>query len=461
MTVPAPKQLHPEVEPLIRAAEEACAMAKRFGADGVEAVVRAGSELSVKIRLGEIELLQEASSKAMGLRIFRDHRVALTYTSDFSPAGIERFVRDSVDLAKLAEPDELNELPDTAELAKSQPDLDLYDPNVLTVDAKRAMEQCRAGEKAAQGYSDKITNSEGATYSRNVGASAFATSGGFRGGYRGSYQSLVVEPIADDADGKKRNGSWWTGHRFLEKLEDAEAVGKEAARRTVAKLGAGKIETGDLPIVFDVDSARSIMGLILSVISGGSIYRKSSYLIDREGTPVASSLVSIVDDPLIPRASGSRPYDGDGLAARKNSIIEAGVLKTYLLDVYSARKLGRKSNGCAGRGVGGSPHVSSSNFIMANGSSTKEAIIAGVSRGLYVTSMMGFGFNAVTGDFSRGAEGFLIENGKLGRPVGEVTISANLDDILKRIDAVGNDLDLRSSTACPTLRVSHMTVAGL
>lgn len=455
------KPLHPDVEPLIRTAEEACAMAKRFGADGVEAVVRAGSELSVKVRLGEVELLQEASSKAMGLRVFRDRRVALTYTSDFSPAGIERFVRDSVDLAKLAEPDELNELPDSAELAKDLPDLDLYDPSTLSVDAKRALEQCRAGEAAAQAFSDKITNSEGASYSRNVGASAFATSGGFRGGYRGTYSSLVVEPIADDADGKKRNGSWWTGNRFLDRLEDAASVGREAARRTIAKLGADKIETGELPIVFDADAGRGILGLILGVVSGGAIYRKSSYLIDREGTQVASALVSVTDDPLIPRASGSRPYDGDGLASRKNVIIDGGVLRTYLLDVYSARKLNRKSNGCAGRGVGGSPHVSSSNFIMAKGTSTKDQVIGGVTRGLYVTSMMGFGFNPVTGDFSRGAEGFLIENGKLGRPVGEVTISANLDDILKRIDAVGDDLVLRSSSACPTFRVSHMTVAGL
>ncbi len=460
MTIPRPKQLHPEVEPIIRSAEEVCALARKFGADGAEAVVRTGSELSVKIRLGEIELLQEASSRALGLRVFRDKRVALTYTSDFTPAGIERFVRDSVDLAKLAEPDDLNELPDPADLATTQPDLDLYDTHTLDVDAAEALKRCREGEAAARGYSDKITNSDGATYGRVTGASAFASSAGFRGGYRGTYQSLVVEPIADDADGKKRNGYWWTGHRFLSELEDPAGVGAEAARRTIAKLGADKIETGDLPIVFDRDAARAILGLLLGVISGGAIYRKSSYLLGREGTQVASPLVNLSDDPLIPRAPGSRPYDGDGLASRKNIVVEDGILKTYLLDTYSARKLGRKSNGCASRGVGGSPHVSSSNFLMPNGKTPKDDLIKGVSRGLYVTSMMGFGFNAVTGDFSRGAEGFLIENGKLGRPVGEITISANLDDILKRIDAIGDDLDIRSSTACPTLRVSSMTVAG-
>jgi PmbA protein len=449
-----------DVEALRRYAEKACALAKQHGANGAEAVVRGGSELSVKVRLGEIELLQEAASKALGLRVFRDHRAAVTYTSDFSPEALDRFVRDSVELAQLAEPDELNELPDAAELAKKIPELELYDERTATVDAKQAIERCRAGEAAARAYSDKVTNSDGASYSRTVGASAFANTIGFSGAYRGSYQSLVVEPIADDADGKKRTGYWWTGHRFLDRLEDAEAVGREAARRTVAKLGADKIETGELPIVFDPDAGRGIVGLLLGCISGGAIYRKASYLLGREGTEVASPLVHVADDPLIPRAPGSRPYDGDGLPTRKNVVVEAGVLRTYLLDVYSARKLSRKSNGCASRGVGGSPHVGSSNFIMAAGTTKKDEVVRSVSRGLYVTSMMGFGFNAVTGDFSRGAEGFLIENGKLGRPVGEITISANVDDILKRIDLVGDDLDLRSSTACPTFRVSRMTVAG-
>jgi PmbA protein len=460
MTVPAKKLLHPEVAPMVRAAEEACALAKKHGADAAEVVVRSGSELSVKVRKGEIELLQEASSKALGLRVFRDHRVALTYTSDFTPAAIDRFVADSVELARLAEPDELNELPDPSELATTFPDLDLYDEHALSVDAKHAIERCRVGEAAARAASEKITNTDGASYSRVVGAGALATTGGFAAGSRSSYQSLVVEPMCEDKDGKLRNGYWWTGHRFLDQLEDAEAVGREATRRTIAKLGADKIDTGELPIVFDPDAGRSILGLILGVASGGAIYRKSSYLVDREGSDVASKLVHLTDDPLIKRGPGSRPYDGDGLASRKNIIVDDGVLKTYLLDVYSARKLGRKSNGCASRGVGGSPHVSSSNFVMRAGTTPKADLLKGITRGLYVNSMMGFGFNAVTGDFSRGAEGFLIENGKLGRPVGEVTISANLDDILKRIDAVGDDLDSRSSTICPSFRVSRMTVAG-
>jgi PmbA protein len=292
------------------------------------------------------------------------------------------------------------------------------------------------------------------------GATALASSDGFAGGVAGTYQSLVVEPICDDADGKKRNGMWWTGDRFLHRLETPEAVGEKAARLTVAKLGAQKIKTGEMPVVFDPEAGRALLRLLFSVVAGGAVYRKSSYLLDREGTAVSSPLVTVVDDPLIPRGPGSRPFDGDGLPARKNVVVEAGVLRTYLLDTYSARKLSRTSNGCAGRSVGGAPHVSSSNLILQAGKDAPHAIRASVGRGLYVTEMMGFGFNPVTGDFSRGAAGHLIENGELTQPVAEVTVSANFDDLWKWIDAVGNDLDLRTSTACPTFRVAKMMVAG-
>ena len=445
---------------LQKIAERACELARKHGADAAEAQAQGGAELSCKIRMGEPELLQEASSKALGLRVFRDHRVALTYTSDLSEAALDRFVVDSVDLARLTEPDELNELPPVEELATAQPDLDLFDPQAVATRAKDALDMCRRAEAAALAFSPKITNSDGASYSRVIGGSAFANSAGFSGSFRGTYQSIVVEPMCDDADGKKRNGFWWTANRFAAALQDPEEVGREAARRTVAKLGAEKIDTGALPIVFDPESGRALLRLLFGVISGGAIYRKSSYLLDREGTVVASPLVTVVDDPLIPRAPGSRPYDGDGLASRRNLVVENGVLKTYLFDTYSARKMGRRSNGCAGRGVGGSPHVTSSNFILQKGVTPPEEILAGVERGLYVTEMMGFGFNAVTGDFSRGAGGFLIEKGKLTQPVTEVTVSANFDELLKSIDAVGTDLDLRTSTACPTFRVSSMMVAG-
>lgn len=452
------------VAELVDVAKNVVRMCEQAGADAAEVLVRDGSELTVKIRMGQPELVQEAGSRAVGLRVFKHGRRAVTYTSDLRSRSLESFVAESVALAALAEPDEHGRLPDPDELARELPELDLYDEAVARVDAAWAMKQCIAGEKAALGFDKRVTNSEGATWSRTVGATAFATSGGFAGGYRGSYASFYVEPLCDDptdpANPKKRNGYWWTADRFLERLEDPEAIGKEAARRTVATLGSKKIATQECPIVFDPEVGRSIVGTVFSVANGSAFWRKSTYMLDREGTQVASKLVTIVDDPLIPRAPGSRPFDGDGLPTRKNMLVRDGVLETVLCDVYSARKLGRKSTGSAGRGVGGNPGPTTSNLILSPGTGTRAELLKDTGRGLYVTSMMGFGFNPVTGDFSRGAQGFWIEDGELTFPVSEITVSCNFDDLLKRIDRVAEDLDMRSSTACATFRVSHMTVAG-
>ena len=221
-----------------------------------------------------------------------------------------------------------------------------------------------------------------------------------------------------------------------------------------------KLPTQELPVVFDPDAARSILGLFAGCVLGGAIWRKSSYLLDRVGTQVASDLVDILDDPLVPRAPGSRPFDGEGLLSRKNLVVEKGVLKTYLLDSYSARKLGLESTASAGRSPSGAVSSSASNLILNPGSMTPEELLSGTEHGLYVTGMMGFGFNGVTGDFSRGATGFLIRGGELTDPVSEVTISLNLNDLFHRIDAVANDLEHRTAITAPTFRVSSMTLAG-
>jgi PmbA protein len=453
------------VKELCDAAQLTVELAKKAGADHAEVIVRDGSELTAKVRLGEPELVQEAGSRALGLRVLVGARRAVTYTSDLRRDAIEALCAESVALAQLAEPDEYALPPDPALLAKGPlPELDLYDPAVAEVDAAWALREAKAGEAAARRHDKRVTNSEGATWSRVLGATAFATSGGFVGGYRGSYASFVVEPLCDDetdpANPKKRNGYWWTASRFLTQLDPAESVGIEAARRTVATMGSGKVPTCECAIVFDPEVARSIVGTIFSVANGAAFWRKSSYLVGKEGELIASPLVTITDDPLIARAPGSRPFDGDGLAVKKNMVVEKGVLAPVLCDVYSARKLGRSSTSSAGRGIGGNPGPTTSNLIMQAGAISRDELVKSTDRGLYVTALMGFGFNPVTGDFSRGAQGFWIENGELGRPVSEVTIAANFDQILKRIDAVANDLELRSTTSAPTFRVSHMTLAG-
>jgi PmbA protein len=452
---------------LSRLVEEVAERAIAAGAHAAEAVVGSGSRLHVKVRAGQPELITEAQSKSLGLRVLRDHCSALTYTSDFSAEGLRVFIENAVAMCRLSEPDPLNELPGRDELVPkgtALPDLGLWDDRTPTLDADYAMAQARACEAAALAVSDKLRPDHGASFSRHTGQSAFACAdpGGvlFVGATRGTSQYLAVSVLCDDRDGKKRSGSQYTSNRFVAGLSSPEEVGKTAGQRALAKLGAEKIATCELPVIFEPEEAQSLLGQLAQLVSGGAIYRKQSYLTDHEGQLIASPLCNIVDDPLIPGAAGSRPFDGEGLLARRNVIVENGVLRTYLLDTYSARKLGRKSNGCAGRSGAGSPHVTTSNFILSPGDVPPEALYRDLPRALYVTEMMGFGFNPVTGDFSRGASGFLIENGVRTQPVSEVTISANFDDLLKRIDGLGNDLDRRGSVMAPTLRVSRMTVAG-
>jgi PmbA protein len=432
------------------------------GADVAEAGVHGGSHLSVKVRMGEPELVEEAGSRALGLRVMVGQRVASTYTSDLSEAGQRTLIEDALELARLSESDEFAGPPDPSELSsRSQwADLETFDEGVSQISADEALSRALRGERAALDFDPRITNSEGASFTRARGVSALVTSGGFAGSDYGTYASIVVNPVADDEDGKKRSGYHWSASRHYADLEDSEAVGEEAARRTIAQLGAKKLPTQELPVIFDKDTARSILGLFAGCVLGGPIWRKSSYLVDRVGTRVASDLVDIVDDPLLPRAPGSRAFDGEGLLSRRNVVVEAGVLKTYLMDTYSARKLGLTSTGSASRSPSGGIFASTSNLILKANIQSRDELIADTKHGLYVTGMMGFGFNAVTGDFSRGASGFLIQDGELSHPVSEVTISLNLDQLLQRIDAVADDLDQRTAIASPTFRVSSMTLAG-
>jgi PmbA protein len=436
--------------------------ARAAGADVAEASVSEGRHLSAKVRLGEPELLEEAGSKSVGLRVLRGQQVAVTSTSDLTSAGLERLVQDAIELADLSQPDAFAGPPDPALLstAAQHVDLDLFDDSVDSIDGARALDMAKRAEGVALRSDKRLTNSEGASVSRQSGASALCTSGGFCAAMRGTYVSIVVNPVADDEDGKKRSGYYWSARRHLSELESPEAVGEEAARRTLAKLGSRKLDTQECAVVFEPAAARSIIGLLAGCITGGAVWRKSSYLTEREGQTIASELVSLVDDPLIPRAPGSRAFDGEGLLSRRNVVVGRGKLERFLLDSYSARKLQKQSTASASRGGGGGVGASTSNFFLEPGKQTAEQLLKSTERALYVTDMMGFGFNAVTGDFSRGAAGFWIERGERIFPVSEVTISLNLDDLLKRIDAVADDLEHLTSVCAPTFRVSAMTIAG-
>ena len=449
-----------ESRELLKLAAEVVERARRAGADVAEASARGGSDLSTRVRMGKPELVEEAGHHSISLRVIREHRVALTSTSDLSARGIERCVADALMLAELSEADPFAGPADPSLLAQPPfPDLDLFDEGLFRVDADRAIEQALIAEQAAFDFDPRIKLSEGATFSRSNSTSAIVLSSGFQAALRGSYASLTVAPVVEDEGGKKRRGHYWSATRHQSELEDPKFVGEEAARRTLAKLNPRKVPTQETTVIFDTDVSRSIIGAFVGCVLGGSVWRKSSYLTAREGTEVASSGVTLIDDPLIPRAPGSRPFDGEGLPSRKNVVVEAGVLKTFLLDSYSARKLQRASTGSAARG-GGSVAASTSNLIMQPGTLSREELIASTPSGLYVTEMMGFGFNAMTSDFSRGAAGFWIENGKFAFPVSEITISSTLDAMLKGIDGIANDLRLLTSIASPTFRTARMTISG-
>ncbi|MDH5670832.1 MAG: TldD/PmbA family protein [Myxococcales bacterium] len=431
------------------------------GADVAEVSVGEGRHLTAQVRLGEKEVLEEAGSRGLSLRVMRGQQVAVASTSDFREVGLARVVEDALELAALSQADPFAGAPDRELLseARQHAELDLHDPRVEAIDGAQALEMAMEAEGAALALDKRIGNSDGASVTRQAGSSVLVTSGGFKGSQSGTYISIVVNPVAADGDGKMRAGYHFNARRHVADLLEPRAVGEEAAVRTLAKLGARKLETQQMPVIFDPQSGRAILGLLAGCITGGAIWRKSSYLAERMGTQVASPLVSIEDDPLIARAPGSRAFDGEGLLSRRNTVVDAGQLRCFLLDSYSGRKLEQSSTASASRG-GGRVGASTSNFFMKAGALSPEELVASTERALYVTEMMGFGFNGVTGDFSRGAAGFLIEGGKRVHPVSEVTISLNLDDLFARIDAVANDLDHETAICTPTFRVSEMTVAG-
>ncbi len=392
-----------EIARLTELAADVVARAKKGGADVAEAVARSGSELSTKVRLGEPELVEEAAHRGIGMRVIKNKRVALTSTSDLTPRGLDRFVADALELVEISQEDPFAGPADPELITRGPfPELELYDPAGGEVTAAQALELAKRGEAAARGADPRIKNSDGATFSRSAGAFALVLSGGFKGGYASSFSSLVVVAlVAEDTDGKKRRGFHYSAKRFLADLDDPEAVGAEAARRTLRKLGARKVPTCEAPVIFDPDAARSILGLMAGCVMGSAIWRKSSYLVGREGTRIASDLVTVVDDPLRPRQPGSRPFDGEGLAARRTVVVEKGILKTYLCDSYSARKLAHGTTGSASRGGGGVVGPSTSNFLLEPTQTSAKEILKSTKRGLYVTEMMGFGFNGVKlGDFS-------------------------------------------------------------
>ena len=433
--------------------------ATHAGAGAADAVMVESSAFAAGVRLGEIEKLTDARERRLGLRVFSGASCAIAATADLSRGSLERFAADTVALARVTAADPLAGLPDRAALATDLPDLDLYDPAATAPNPEQALAQARAAEGAALAVDARLSNSEGAEFSQDASIIGYASTLGFTGTYRRSSFHLGVEPVAMH-EGAMQRDFWYARSRHLTRLDDPVAIGQRAAARTLRRLGAHRVKTQEAPVIFEAPVAVSLLGHLAGAVTGQSLYRGTSFLLGRLGDTIASSLVTVIDDGRLPRGHGSRPFDGEGLPTRRTPVVAAGVLQNYLLDTYSARRLGLASTGNAARSIGDSPSASPTNFYLEAGAHSPEAIIGSMERGLLVTELIGFGVNPVTGDYSRGAAGLWIEHGEIVHPVEEITIAGNLLDMFRDVEMVGNDLEFRGAMAAPTLKIRSMTIAG-
>jgi len=443
-------------------AERAAGVVRRSleaGAADAECTIAEGDEFSAGVRMGEIETLKEAGSRRVGLRILIGKRTGSAYTSDFSPEGIAHLVRSAVELAEVTTEDPHAGLPDAGDLGSLDGDLGLYCAELEGMETHEKVELARRAERAALDADPRISNSEGGSFDSRLGRHAFANSRGFAGEYRTSYCSLSAVPVARDGQAMERD-YWFSLARSAAGLESPEDVGRTAARRALRRLGARKVPTRKVPVVFEPRTARSLLDNIFDAVHGVAVYRHESFLAGRIGERVAAEQVTVIDDGTLPGRFGTTPFDDEGVPSRRTVVIDRGVLRSCLLNSYTARKLGLRTTGNASRGVAGNAGVGHGNLYMEKGEKTPEQIIAGIAEGFYVTELIGFGVNIVTGDYSRGAAGIWIRNGEPAFPVSEVTIAGNLRDMLMGMDTIGSDLEFRGSIAAPTLLIPEMTVGG-
>ena len=430
------------------------------GASAAECVVREGDEFSTVVRLGQVETLKEAGSRSIGVRVFFGQRAASTYSSDFSAAGIERMLKSALELAKITSEDPYAGIPEASKLGSLSRDLDLYHEDVYSLAGAERIEYARRAEKAALDADPRIKNSEGGSFDAATGRKVLANSHGFVGEYRRSYCSVAAVPIAQDDAGNMQRDYWYSVARSLARLDPAEQVGKEAARRTLRRLGARKAKTAHVPVVLDPMVANSMLEHIFEGVNGDSVYRGASFLAGKLGQQIAGSNITVIDDGTMIGGFGTSPFDGEGIPTRRTVVIENGTLKSYLLNTYTAKKLGLETTANASRGLAGTPGIGPGNYFLQAGTKSPQQIIGDIKDGLYVTEFLGMGVNLVTGDYSRGASGLWIVNGELAYPVEEITVAGNLKDIFNNISEIGSDLEFRGSVASPTIRIDGLTVGG-
>ena len=428
---------------------------------GLEVRFFESGNLSVRVRKGETEEIRRTGPFGAGMRVFRDGRSVSAATAKTDPANLDKVLCRLLDNVSLVDPDDANGLPDADLLCpEGGPDLQLHDAKAAAMTVEEALEMARVCEQAAFDADPAIKNSSGAGVGVGFGQGWIYNTDGLAAEELTSSVSIWASPVAEDDKGNKKSESWWHQACHLSDLEAADAVGKVAGTRTARMLGAVKAPTGKFPVIFVPQTAGALVSTLFESVSGTSVYRKSTFLGDKEGQRIASELVTIIDDPHRVRGVSSRLFDGEGVACMPMTLLDKGVLKFFPCDTFSARKLGRKTTGHSSRGLAGTGGVGSSNLYLMGGDKPLDELMAQMGDGLLVTSFIGFGFNMATGDFSRGVEGFWIKDGKLDHPVHEISVSSNLGTMFEAVVGVGNDLEFREGTDSPSLLLGEMTVSG-
>ena len=428
--------------------EDVLKHARAKGATACEVDVSEGFGQSVTVRCDEVETIEFNRDKGIGITIYSGQRKGYASTSDFSAQALRETVEAALDIARFTAEDDCAGLADAALMAKDYPDLDLYHPWALTVED--AIETARRCEQAAFEASPLVSNSEGASISTQQAHFVSANSLGFMGGYPTSRHYISCSVISGEQDAMQRD-DWYTTHRDARQLDDAAQVGRIAAERAIARLGGRKVKTGEFPIILEAPLAGGLLGSLVHAASGGALYRKSSFLLDQLGKKIMPDFIQIAERPHIPCGLGSASFDSDGVATRDRDLVSNGILQGYFLSTYTARKLGMQTTANAG---------GSHNLVIQPGELGLEGLMAKMGRGLLVTELLGHGINYVTGDYSRGAAGYWIEDGKIAYPVEEITIAGNLKAMLAGIVAVGNDVLVRGSKQTGSIMLDRMTVAG-
>jgi len=429
-------------------AAQAVELAKRLGADQAEAGVSYEEGLSVTVRMGEVESVERQRDRGLAITVYRDQKKGSASTTDFDPASIEEIVRKALSIGSFTTADEYAGLADAGLMAVDPPDLALYFPWDLDVDAATGL--ALRAENAARAVDSRIANSEGASVTSGAGRRSYANSHGFVGSYPTSTYSLSCSVVAKSANSLERD-YWYTVSRRPEDLESPESVGEESARRALARLDARPVSTRVVPVIYPPELARGLFGHLVAAIRGTAQYRRATFLVGAAGTQVLSSLVDVTEDPLIPRALGSAPFDGEGVMTKRRELVTSGVLQGYVLSSYSARRLGVPTTGNAG---------GAHNLLVRPTAGPLEELIKGCEQGFVVGELLGQGVDIVSGDYSRGAAGFWVERGEIVHPVNEVTIAGNLRDLFQNIRAIGSDVETRGVVRCGSVLVEGLTLAG-